>query len=288
VRTPLTVGVVGLGPHGLELARVFEELPDAELRWTCDASREALRNASGRHPSAFASRALAVSGAVADGLLALAQQRHRRLMVSNPLLFQPAMRKLKELIDLGRLGDVYYIAATAQTSPAAGEDSILWSVGVGMVHALLHLVEDEPVASVVRADAYARPGTLEVASCWFRFATGITATAQLSWLDARETIRLSVVGSRRTAVLDARALDRRLTVFERHGPIICPRLPAADPLRIECESFVSRIRAAGELPAPHGAAAAVAIVEELEHEATADDAPAAHLPPRPRLELVRP
>ena len=38
---PLTVGVVGLGYWGPNLARNFDRLPGAELRWICDASEEA-------------------------------------------------------------------------------------------------------------------------------------------------------------------------------------------------------------------------------------------------------
>ena len=37
-----TVGVVGLGYWGPNLARNFDRLPDAELTWLCDASEEAL------------------------------------------------------------------------------------------------------------------------------------------------------------------------------------------------------------------------------------------------------
>jgi UDP-2-acetamido-3-amino-2,3-dideoxy-glucuronate N-acetyltransferase len=338
VRTPLSIAVVGLGSRGSELARTFDELPGAELRWLCDSSREAERRASARHPGAVATadlgavlsdetldavaiatpaathadlarrcleaqkhvlvqQPLALDAVGARLLVDLAERRQRRLTVANPALYEPAMRKLKELIELGRLGEIYYVQVAAQTcSPGAGEESVLWGLGVSLVHALLYLLDDEPVEALVRADAYARPGVVEVAACWFKFATGITATAHMSWLDPRERERLAVVGARRTAVFDARAVDRKLTVFERppaarrveeprYGEIVTPRLAAGDPIQLECESFLSAVRTGHDV-APHQAAAAVAVVEELHRTITAEDAAAAPPPPR-RLELVQ-
>ena len=47
-----TVGVVGLGYWGPNLARNFDRLPDAELTWLCDASDEALARWGAAFPSA--------------------------------------------------------------------------------------------------------------------------------------------------------------------------------------------------------------------------------------------
>ena len=47
-----TIGVVGLGYWGPNLARNFDRLPDAELRWLCDSSEEALERWGRTFPSA--------------------------------------------------------------------------------------------------------------------------------------------------------------------------------------------------------------------------------------------
>ena len=47
-----SVGVVGLGYWGPNLARNFDRLPDAELTWLCDASDEALERWGAAFPSA--------------------------------------------------------------------------------------------------------------------------------------------------------------------------------------------------------------------------------------------
>jgi predicted dehydrogenase len=53
-----TVGVVGLGYWGPNLARNFDRLPDADLTWLCDASREAVERWGSAFPSARATEQL--------------------------------------------------------------------------------------------------------------------------------------------------------------------------------------------------------------------------------------
>ncbi|HET8820184.1 MAG TPA: Gfo/Idh/MocA family oxidoreductase [Thermoleophilaceae bacterium] len=54
----MKIGVVGLGYWGPNLARNFDRLPDAELRWLCDASDEALARWGAAFPSAQATTSL--------------------------------------------------------------------------------------------------------------------------------------------------------------------------------------------------------------------------------------
>jgi predicted dehydrogenase len=46
------VGVVGLGYWGPNLARNFDKLPTAELRWICDASDDARERVASQFPDA--------------------------------------------------------------------------------------------------------------------------------------------------------------------------------------------------------------------------------------------
>ena len=50
--TPVSVGVVGLGYWGPNIARNLDRLPDTELRWICDASAEARERVAPQFPAA--------------------------------------------------------------------------------------------------------------------------------------------------------------------------------------------------------------------------------------------
>ena len=52
MRTPVSVGVVGLGYWGPNLARTFDDLPQANLRWLCDTNAEIRLKLRPRYPNA--------------------------------------------------------------------------------------------------------------------------------------------------------------------------------------------------------------------------------------------
>jgi predicted dehydrogenase len=294
MRTPVSVGVVGLGREGVQLARAFDDSPLAELRWLCDEpftrrvddlledetldavalatptpTRCALvRRALEADKHVYVEGPLSVRTRDTLELMHLAELKHRRLMIGHALLFHPGVRKLKELIDLGRLGDVYYLTATLTTSQRRpADENVLAAEAGNVVATILHLLGDEPISASSTAESYVQPGELEVASCYLRFATGIAATVQVSWLDARDQCLIAAVGSRRTAVFDAREPSRKVTVFEKGSPrgaeVVSPRVPVDEPLRLQCDAFLGGVRAAVQYPSTRLAPAVVRVLESL-------------------------
>ena len=104
--------------------------------------------------------------------------------------------------------------------------------------------------------------------CYLRFPSGIVAHLHLSWLDPHKERRLTVVGARRMATFDDMLMEGKLAVYDkgfdedarswgeyiaRSGDIFSPRIPNAEPLRIECEHFLECIRT-GATPRSDGTA----------------------------------
>jgi predicted dehydrogenase len=93
-----------------------DESVDAVALATPPASRYALATRAleaGKHVYVEGPPALRVSEA--QELLRLAAACDLRLMVGHALLFHPGVRKLKELTELGRLGEVYYLTCAIAT-----------------------------------------------------------------------------------------------------------------------------------------------------------------------------
>jgi predicted dehydrogenase len=331
MRTPVSVGVVGLGYWGPNLARTFDDLPLASLRWLCDTNAEIRLRLRARFPNAeitadfdelldddeldavaiatpspthgelvqraleadkhvFVEKPLAMSGDQADQLVRFAEERSRSLMVGHVLLFHPAVRKLKELIELGELGELFYLYGNRQNLGKHRKDeNALWSLGSHDVSVLLYLLEDQPIEVSARGESYVQSGIHDVVFCYLRFATGISAHMHLSWLDPHKMRRLTAVGSERMAVIDDMETERKLTIYERSatsrrtetfgeyvqvsfGDIVCPRLPNDEPLRLECEHFVTTVRA-GKHGGAREAAAVVNVLDALQQSLDAGGVP---------------
>lgn len=304
MKTPLTIGVVGLAGDGRRLVSAFNALPQADVRWLCDAMpelrlklRHSTRNARATSDiddlladdsldalvvtSPIESRyRLAVRALEADkhllvrtpiaptavlvgDLVRRAERSSRLLMAADLVPFHPGIRSLKELIQRGSLGDVYYLHVHQQAprKSSASEDA-LWDFLADDLSAVLHLLDDEPIELLARGDSFLQSEALDVVFCHVRFATGIVVHLQASYLDPHRLHRFVIVGSRRTAAFDLIQPQRMLAVYENQtaapdegrfddgeeidfGSLVVPKLPWRDPAELVCQAFVSSVSAPG-------------------------------------------
>lgn len=221
---------------------------------------------AGKH--CFVEKPLAQAAADAERVVALAEASGRTLMVGHLLEYHPAVRKLKELIDSGELGDrIFYIYGNRlNLGKLRADENALWSLGAHDVSVVLHLVDEEPTELIAHGESYVRGGVEDVVFCLMRFPSGLSAHLHLSWLDPHKERRLVVVGSRRMATFDDMALEAKLTIYDkgfdedahgygeyitRAGESYRPRITNTEPLRLECEHFISCLRK-GERPLSDG------------------------------------
>ncbi|MEX2252685.1 MAG: Gfo/Idh/MocA family oxidoreductase [Thermoleophilaceae bacterium] len=305
---PVNVGVVGLGYWGPNLARNFDRLAGADLRWICDASDEARERWSASFPGAratpdldevlsdpevqalvvatpvpshaevalraleagkhvFVEKPLAQSVADAERCAEAARAGERVLMVGHLLEYHPGVEKLKQIVDSGDLGDVHYIYSNRlNLGKLRPDENALWSLGAHDVSVILHLTGEEPTEVSARGECYTQDGVEDVVFCYLRFPSGLAAHMHLSWLDPHKERRFTVVGSKQMATFDDMEAERKVTVFDkgfdqpfssygeyiaRSGDVWSPRIPNDEPLRLECEHFVERIRD-GQAPRSDG------------------------------------
>jgi predicted dehydrogenase len=221
---------------------------------------------AGKH--CFVEKPLAQSVADAERAVAAASSSDRVLMVGHLLEYHPGVRMLKELADSGELGDrIYYIYGNRlNLGKIRADENALWSLGAHDVSVVLYLAGEEPAECVAHGESYVRDGVEDVVFCFLRFPSGLSAHLHLSWLDPHKERRFTIVGARRMATFDDMAIEMKLTVYDkgfdedartygeyitRTGDIFSPRIPNAEPLRIECQHFIECVQS-GERPRSDG------------------------------------
>jgi predicted dehydrogenase len=212
---------------------------------------------AGKH--CFVEKPLAQSVAEAEQAVAAAREAGRVLMVGHLLEYHPGLEMLKEIADSGELGDIHYIYGNRlNLGKLRAEENALWSLGAHDVSVVLRLAGgEEPVEATAVGESYMREGVEDVVFAYLRFPSGLAAHLHLSWLDPHKERRFTVVGSRKMATFDDMAVERKLTVYDkgfdedfssygeyiaRSGDIYSPRISNDEPLRIECQHFVDRVR----------------------------------------------
>ncbi len=192
-------------------------------------------------------------------LLGAAERGGRVLMAGHLLLYHPAVEKLRELVDQGELGEVYYLVAQrVNLGRVRTDENAMWSFAPHDISVALHLLQDEPVDVSARGACYLQPGIEDVVFLTLRFAGGQMAHVHISWLDPHKVRKVTLVGSKKMAVFDDMdpsekirihdksiqpaghvAFDQALAV--RSGDILIPRIAGGEPLEKECRHFLDCI-----------------------------------------------
>jgi predicted dehydrogenase len=295
------IGVAGLGYWGPNLARNFAELGtltwlcdlDEELRSTF-AARYPSARVTGSFEEMLADPALegvviatpvpthyalakqaleagkhvlvekppAMRATEIDELVAIANERDLVLMPGHLLLYHPAVRKVKELIDAGELGEVLCVYGNRQNlGIVRTNENALWSLGVHDLSVILYLLDEEPAEAIAHGRSFLTEGVEDVVFCYLEFPSGKIAHMHLSWLDPHKMRRLTVVGREKMVVFDDMELERKVTVYEkapwkraesygewqtRSGDIYIPKIATDEPLKLECQEFLQLIAGNGD------------------------------------------
>jgi predicted dehydrogenase len=233
--------------------------------------------AAGKHT--FVEKPLAVDAADARRLVAQADEADRVLMVDHLLVYHPAVRALRALVEEGALGQVFYLYGNRQNLGIVRPDeNALWSLGPHDISVMLHLVGERPVEAAASGESYLQPGVEDVVFGRIRFPSGVIGHLHLSWLDPHKMRKMTVIGSEKMVVFDDMETERKVTIYDkgpiprtetygeyiqvRSGDIHIPKIPAVEPLRLVCQEFVECV-AEGRRPVADGEAGAQ-VVEVLE------------------------
>jgi predicted dehydrogenase len=197
-----------------------------------------------------------------DELVAIARERDLVLMPGHLLLYHPGIRKLKQLIDDGELGDVLCVYGNRQNlGIVRTNENALWSLGVHDLSVMLYLLDEEPELCVANGRDFLTEGVEDVVFCYLRFPSGKIAHMHLSWLDPHKMRRITVVGREKMVVFDDMELERKVTIYEkapwkrtdsygewqtRSGDISIPKIPTDEPLKLECQEFLRLIAGEGD------------------------------------------
>jgi predicted dehydrogenase len=225
-----------------------------------DLAAAALR--AGKH--VFVEKPLAASSSDASALIELAAARELVLMPGHTFLYSPPVRAIKELIDGGDLGEIYFISTSRVNLGLHQTDvSVVWDLGPHDFSILRYLLGESPTHVTALSRGCILPGMPDVAFINLEFPSDTVAHVELSWLAPSKLRRTTIVGSRAMVVYDDTS-NEPVRIFDsgvelpnpesfgeyrlsyRTGAIVSPSISAAEPLGLELEDFVHAIRTGSE------------------------------------------
>jgi predicted dehydrogenase len=207
---------------------------------------------------------LALSSKEAEELVELAEKMDKILMVGHTFEYNAAVNKLKEYIDSGELGDIYYIYSERLNLGRIRDDiNAMWNFAPHDVSIILYLLGKLPVRVSAQGFSYIQSKIEDIAFITLEFANGVGAHIHISWLNPNKVRRMTVVGSKKMVIYDDVSADAKVQVYDRgidkkslgdfenfgdfqlllrSGDIYIPKINFIEPLKVECAHFIECIR----------------------------------------------
>jgi predicted dehydrogenase len=240
---------------------------------------------AGKH--VLVEKPLAPTTAGARRLIKAASEAGVILMVGHTFEYNPAVRKLRELVRSQELGEIYYIdSARLNLGLYQTDVNVIFDLAPHDISIINHVLDRTPVAVDAWAARHAHRRFEDVAYLRLFYddvfdGRGMSANIHVSWLDPCKVRRVTAVGSKKMAVYDDLAADDRVRVLDkgvslppgggnltqpptsyRYGDIVVPFIAADEPLAVQDRHFADCI-ATGSQPLTDGANGQ-AVVETLE------------------------
>jgi UDP-2-acetamido-3-amino-2,3-dideoxy-glucuronate N-acetyltransferase len=244
--------------QGVRITASFEEiLADDEIKAVAlvtpaTTHYELAKAALEADRDVFVEKPLALTVREGEELVELAQKRDKILMVGHILIYHPAVIRLKDFIQRGKLGRIQYIYSNRlNIGRLRTEENILWSFAPHDISVILALLEEEPTRVTAFGGDYVSTGVYDVTLTTLEFRNRVKAHIFVSWLHPFKEQKLIVVGSRAMAVFDD-VSEEKLSIYPHKIEWKEGKVPVAqradyrpvkveqkEPLQEELRHFVS-------------------------------------------------
>ncbi len=297
----LKVGIIGYGYWGPNLARNFFDLPSSDLAAISELKQDRLQRARSLYPGVrlvedytelfemdldavvistppalhypiarnclehglniLVEKPMTLNSQHAQELIDLAEMRGLTLMVGHTFEYNSAVAALKQYIQSGELGDIYYIdTARLNLGLFQSDSNVLWDLAPHDISILLYLLGESPESVSAQGLPCVFDKIFDVAFVNLVFPNKIQAHIHVSWLDPCKVRRVTVVGSKKMIVFNDVENEQKIKIYDkgvevpdytngfgefhcnyRSGDILIPKVRFVEPLRQECQHFLDSI-----------------------------------------------
>jgi len=224
---------------------------------------------AGKHT--FIEKPMATSAAECDELIRIAKEKKLTLMVGHTFLYSSPVRKIKEIVASGDIGEIRYISSRRLNLGLFQRHiNVAWDLAPHDISIILYVTGMLPDSINCQGNSHVTKGVEDVTNMCMNFQRGVFATVQNSWLDPRKVREMTIVGSRRMIVYDdvqplekIRIYDTRVetpphydtfaefTFSYHYGDSYIPFVKQEEPLKVECQHFLDCITT-GQTPITDG------------------------------------
>ena len=245
--------------------------------WThFELAKAALEN--GKH--VFVEKPFTSNVAQAEALIELAERKNLKIMVDHTFLFTGAVKKIKQVLNDGQLGKLYYYDSTRVNLGLFQHDvNVVWDLAPHDLAIMDHVIEGSPEAIVATGQKHLN-GFEDVAYLTIYFPDKVIAHINVNWLSPVKVRTTLIGGEKKMLVWNDLEADEKIKIYDkgvdinnregvyellvnyRSGDMWAPQLEQVEALRDELTYFVNSITSGA--PLMNDGAAGLRVVKMLE------------------------
>jgi len=225
--------------------------------WThFELAKTALLN--GKH--VFVEKPFTSTPQQAEELIELAERTRLKIMVDHTFLFSGAVRKIRELVDNGTLGNLYYFDSTRVNLGLFQHDvNVIWDLAPHDMSIMDYIIQEKPEAVVATGGTHLNC-LADLAFITVYFPNKVVAHINVNWLSPVKVRTTLIGGEKKMLVWNDLEADEKIKVYDkgvqitngqsvyellvsyRSGDVWAPRVEQAEALKLELEYFMDCIR----------------------------------------------
>ena len=224
--------------------------------WThFELAKAALEN--GKH--VFVEKPFTSNSDQAEALIELAHKRNLRIMVDHTFLFTGAVKKIRQLIDQGELGDLYYYDSMRVNLGLFQHDiDVIWDLAPHDLSIMDYLIQNDPEAVVATGETHLNSHA-DVAFLTVYFPHNTIAHINVNWLSPVKIRTTLIGGEKKMVVWNDLEADEKVKVYDkgvrigsregvyellvsyRSGDMWAPKIEQTEALKAELAYFMDCI-----------------------------------------------
>lgn len=297
----LSLGVIGYGYWGPNVARNFNNCRGARLDSICDLDGERLKLAKSMFPFVaissnpkdllnseniqalaivtpvfshyelakaalengkhiFVEKPFTLNSRQAEELIDLAFKKKLKIMVDHTFLFTGAVRKIREILNSGELGSLFFYDSTRINLGLYQHDiNVVWDLATHDFSIMNYLLDKCPVAISAQGTDHFGTGIEDVAYIAAHFSNGFIGHFHCNWLSPVKIRKTLISGDKKMLVWDDLEYDEKIKVYDRglefkngegihkllvsyrSGDMYAPKISNTEALQMEAEYFIECI-----------------------------------------------
>jgi predicted dehydrogenase len=213
---------------------------------------------AGKH--CFIEKPMTASVAEAEELIELANRKSLKLFVDHTFIYTGAIRKMKEIITSGRLGDIYYFDSVRINLGLFQHDvNVIWDLAPHDLSIMDYLLGKEALSVSAIGTCHVGNGLEDIAYLTLEFENNLIAHFHVNWLAPMKIRRTLIGGTRSMIVYDDTEASEKVKIYDkgidvttregvydtlvqyRTGDMLSPKLDQEEALAVGTRHFIDCI-----------------------------------------------